>query len=65
MGPDVIGTARVRVLDMSGRTVLEAPINVRSGSASSIDMQGLQSGQYVVQLATEQWTKVQRVQVAR
>lgn len=65
VGPDAVGTARVRVLDMSGRTVLEAPINVRSGSASTIDMQGLQSGQYAVQLATERWTKVQRVQVAR
>jgi hypothetical protein len=59
------GAARVRVLDMSGRTVIDAPANLQSGSVGTIDMSALQSGQYAVQVSTADWTRVQRVQVAR
>ncbi|MBL0127829.1 MAG: T9SS type A sorting domain-containing protein [Flavobacteriales bacterium] len=65
VGSEVTGNARVRVLDMSGRQVFDEPMNLRASNTSSIDMRGLQSGQYLIQLVTDQWTKVQRVQVAR
>lgn len=57
------GLARVRILDMSGRSVAEETINVKSGSLNSLDLAGLQSGQYLVQVSTTDWTKVQRVEV--
>lgn len=65
VGSEVTGNARVRVLDMSGRQVFDEPMNLRASNTSSIDMRGLQTGQYLIQLVTSQWTKVQRVQVAR
>lgn len=63
--PGMAGSARLRVLDMSGRTVMESPIVLRPGAVHGIDMRELQTGQYAVQLSTQEWTKVQRVQVAR
>jgi len=65
ISPDALGAARVRVLDMSGRIVIDSPLMLRSGALHTIDMRGLQSGQYVVQLSTDNWTKVQRVQVEK
>ncbi len=65
VGPDASGAARVRVMDMSGRVVMEAPLMLRSGAIHAIDMGGLQTGQYAIQLSTAHWTKVQRVQVER
>lgn len=65
LGDAAPGLVRVRVMDVSGRTVIEQSMNYSSGAANSIDMQALQSGQYMVQVATTEWTKVQRVQVTR
>ncbi|MBK8497953.1 MAG: T9SS type A sorting domain-containing protein [Flavobacteriales bacterium] len=65
VGNEVSGQVKVRVLDMSGRTVIEQPLSVTAGSTNAIDMASLQSGQYMVQLTTATWTKTQRVQVAR
>lgn len=58
------GQASVRVLDMSGRIVIEQALQAKGG-ANTIDMSGLQSGQYMVQLTTGDWVKTQRVQVTR
>lgn len=58
--------ARVRVMDMSGRVVLDAPVlNLNAGSVATLDMSRLQSGQYAVQLSTADWTRTQRVEVTR
>lgn len=65
VGSAVTGNVKVRVLDLSGRTVIEQPFTAVAGNINSIEMAGLQSGQYMVQLTTSQWTKTQRVQVAR
>ena len=65
VGHGVSGQVKVRVLDMSGRTVIEQPLSVAAGSINTVDMASLQSGQYMVQLTTSEWTKTQRVQVAR
>ena len=65
VGREVAGQGRVRVLDMSGRVVMEESMLLRSDATNSIDMKGLQSGQYAVQLITGQQTRYQRVQVAR
>ncbi|MFZ1695104.1 MAG: T9SS type A sorting domain-containing protein [Flavobacteriales bacterium] len=59
------GNARARVIDMSGRTVIDAPINLLQGAVGTIDMSALQSGQYAVLVSTADWTKVQRVEVMR
>ncbi|MBL7951018.1 MAG: T9SS type A sorting domain-containing protein [Flavobacteriales bacterium] len=65
MAGKVKGSVRVRVLDMSGRAVLDQPLLMNGGTRNTIDMRGLQSGNYLVQLTTEQWVKTQRVQVTR
>lgn len=65
LGNKVLGDVRLRVMDMSGRVVIEDPFTVQGGGRRTVDMRGLQSGQYMVQLTTENWTKTQRVQVAR
>jgi hypothetical protein len=49
---------------MSGRVVLEQPLNVKAG-VNTLDMGRLQTGQYMVELTTDNWVKTQRVQVSR
>jgi hypothetical protein len=65
LGGNVSGDVLVRVLDMSGRVVLETPYVVKGGGSNTISMAGLQNGQYMIQLNTDNWVKTQRVQVAR
>lgn len=64
-GSLVTGSVRARVLDMSGRVVLDQPLHMTGSTRNAIDMHGLQSGNYMVQLTTAEWVKTQRVQVAR
>ncbi len=64
LGAEQTGNVRVRVLDMSGRVVLEQPLNVKAG-VNTLDMGRLQTGQYMVELTTDNWVKTQRVQVSR
>ena len=60
------GTGRVRVLDMSGRAVIDAQLtNLSAGSVATLDMSRLQSGQYAVQVSTSGWARTQRVEVMR
>lgn len=65
LGEDVYGDVRVRVLDLSGRIVLEEPYTVQGGGMHTTDLSKLSSGQYLVQLATEKWVSTQRVELAR
>lgn len=65
VGNTSLRSAMVRVLDMSGRAVIQERINIAAGTASEVDMKGLQTGQYMVQLVTSEWTRTQRVQVVR
>ncbi len=64
LGAEQVGNVRVRVLDMSGRVVIEQPLNVKAGT-NTLDMGRLQTGQYMVELTTDNWVKTQRVQVSR
>ncbi|MBL7981539.1 MAG: T9SS type A sorting domain-containing protein [Flavobacteriales bacterium] len=64
LGAEQTGNVRVRVLDMSGRVVIEQPLNVKAGM-NTLDMGRLQTGQYMVELTTDNWVKTQRVQVSR
>ena len=65
LGEEVFGTVRVRVMDLSGRVVLEEPYTVRGGGMHTTDLSKLSSGQYLVQLATENWISTQRIELAR
>lgn len=65
LGEDVFGDVRVRVLDLSGRVVLEEPYTVRGGGLHTTDLSKLSSGQYLVQLATENWISTQRIELTR
>ncbi|MEO8590240.1 MAG: T9SS type A sorting domain-containing protein, partial [Flavobacteriales bacterium] len=65
LGTKVLGDVRLRVMDMSGRVVLDDPFTVHGGGRRTVDMRGLQAGQYMVQLTTGNWVKTQRVQVLR
>jgi hypothetical protein len=65
LGGEVSGEVRVRVMDLSGRVVLEEPYTVRGGGTHAIDLGGLTSGQFLVQLSTEQWVRTERVVLAR
>lgn len=59
------GNVQLRVLDMSGRLVMDQPMLMNGGTRNAVDMRGLQSGNYMVQLTTAKWVKTQRVQLAR
>jgi hypothetical protein len=65
MGDEDHGRVQVRVLDMSGRAVIDQQIVARGGDLNTINMDGLMSGQYMVQLMTEDWIRTERVQVVR
>lgn len=66
---DLVGTTygkvHLRVMDMSGRVVMEQPFEVLQGALNTIDMSRLQQGNYLVQLITDDWVRTQKVQVAR
>ncbi|MBL7940609.1 MAG: T9SS type A sorting domain-containing protein [Flavobacteriales bacterium] len=64
-GSKVTGAIQFRLLDMSGRVVLDQPLLMNGGTRNAVDLRGLQSGNYVVQLTTAKWVKTQRVQLAR
>lgn len=59
------GNIQLRMLDMSGRVVMDQSLLMNGGTRNVIDMRGLQSGNYMVQLTTTKWVKTQRVQLAR
>ncbi|HRF81756.1 MAG TPA: T9SS type A sorting domain-containing protein, partial [Flavobacteriales bacterium] len=61
----ITGGAQVRVLDMSGRTVLDQPLTMVGSERNTIDLGGLHHGNYMVQITTADWVSTQRVQVAR
>lgn len=64
-GEEVTGKVNVRVLDMSGRAVIETPVNMAGADRSTIDLSGLQQGNYLVQVRTADHVTNQRVQVTR
>ena len=65
LGAKVTGAVQFRLLDMSGRVVLDQPLLMNGGTRNTLDLRGLQSGNYMVQLTTAKWVKTQRVQLAR
>lgn len=65
LGNEQYGNVQVRVVDMSGRTVIDLPLNAKGGAVNTIDMNGLMNGQYMLQLITDKWVKTQRVQLTR
>ena len=65
LGSKVTGAVQFRLLDMSGRVVMDQPLLMNGGTRNTVDLRGLQSGNYMVQLTTAKWVKTQRVQLAR
>lgn len=65
LGRTIVGSMQIRVMDMSGRVVIDQPLTMAGGDRNTIDMRGLQSGNYLVQVTTSQWVNTQRVQVSR
>ncbi|MCB0766698.1 MAG: T9SS type A sorting domain-containing protein [Flavobacteriales bacterium] len=64
-GEAITGKVSIRVLDMSGRTVIETPVNMAGADRSIIDLSNLQQGNYMVQVRTADHVTNQRVQVTR
>ncbi|MBK9513295.1 MAG: T9SS type A sorting domain-containing protein [Flavobacteriales bacterium] len=65
LGSDVSGDVLIRVMDISGRVVMEHPYVAKGGGNQTLDLKGLQSGQYLVQLNTTEWVRTQRVELTR
>ena len=59
------GSVQLRVLDVSGRVVIEAAAGLQGGALNTLDVGQLQAGNYLVQLVTESWVKTRQVQVLR
>ncbi|MBX2979213.1 MAG: T9SS type A sorting domain-containing protein [Flavobacteriales bacterium] len=64
LGEEVKGNFQVRVLDMSGRAVAEHQLAAQAG-VKTMDLNSLSTGQYLVQVITENWVSTKQVQVAR
>jgi hypothetical protein len=64
LGGAVLGNVVLKVMDLSGRTVLEEQFAAQ-GALHNMDMSALVSGQYMLQLATNDRVMTQRVQVMR
>jgi hypothetical protein len=54
----------LRIFDISGQVVHEQQL-AGQGGLNTVDMQGLMSGHYLVQLTSTGWVKTQRVEVVR
>ena len=59
------GRVQMRVLDMSGRAVIEQQLVARGNDLNVIDMESLMSGQYTIQLITDNWVRTKQVQLFR
>jgi len=60
----VHGTVDLRVTDLSGRTVHHEVFGA-NGSPNTFDLHGLQTGNYVVSITTNDWVKAQQLQIIR
>ncbi|MGV9012599.1 MAG: T9SS type A sorting domain-containing protein [Flavobacteriales bacterium] len=60
----VKGAVDVRVMDIAGRTVHHETLNV-DAAGNTLDLQGLQSGNYTVIITTADNTGAQRLQIVR
>jgi hypothetical protein len=56
------GAADLRVVDLSGRTVHHETFST-NGGVNTFDLKGLQGGNYVVTITTNDWVKSQRLQI--
>lgn len=65
IGENTLGDIRARVLDMSGRVVMEPIGTMKGGSVNTVDLSGLANGQYMLQLVSSDWVRNQRIQVSR
>jgi hypothetical protein len=63
-GNEVMDKVALRVFDISGQIVIEQQLAAQSG-LNTVDMQGLMSGHYLVQLTAAGWVKTQRVELVR
>lgn len=64
LGPEALGNVVLRIMDMSGRLVLEEQFAAQ-GALHNLDMGALMSGQYMIQLSTTERVMTQRVQLMR
>ncbi|MCC6840297.1 MAG: T9SS type A sorting domain-containing protein [Flavobacteriales bacterium] len=60
----VRGLADMRVTDLAGRLVHQEVFS-NNGSSRTIDLKGLQSGNYMVTITTNDWVKAQQLQIIR
>jgi hypothetical protein len=63
-GKEVMDNVALRIFDISGQVVHQQQLAGQSG-LNTVDMQGLMSGHYLVQLTSTGWVKTQRVEVVR
>ncbi len=60
----VRGTANLQVTDLSGRIVHQETF-ASNGTLRTFDLNGLQSGNYMVTITTNDWVKAQQLQIIR
>jgi len=65
LGSDDVTSTLVRLLDVSGREVYAEAVRAMNGRSFQLDLSDLQSGNYFLQLNTDQWVRTQAVQVGR
>ncbi|MBS1568961.1 MAG: T9SS type A sorting domain-containing protein [Bacteroidetes bacterium] len=59
------GNAEIRILDVTGRIVYQNRITATGGELNTIDLNGLQSGNYSVVLSTAIWVRTRKLEVIR
>jgi hypothetical protein len=59
------GTVEIRILDVTGRVVYQNKIAVTGRELNTIDLSGLQSGNYSVVLTTPSWVRTRKLEVVR
>ncbi|MDQ3101266.1 MAG: T9SS type A sorting domain-containing protein, partial [Bacteroidota bacterium] len=59
------GAIDVKVMDMSGRIAYQRSLQDQAGSVVSIDLDALQSGQYLISISTEKWIATKPLQMIR
>lgn len=65
LGVEASSDMQVQVTDISGRVVLDRPLTMKGQRTNVLDVSGLQNGNYILQLITDNWVKAQQFSVAR
>ncbi|NUQ16378.1 MAG: T9SS type A sorting domain-containing protein [Flavobacteriales bacterium] len=65
LGVDQLTNAVVRVYDLTGRQVIDLPVRTVNDRSLTVDLSGLQNGNYLLQVHADEFVRTRTVQVAR